>query len=85
MLPFIMRSIRVTVGMSAMDFSPQYKGQARQYYLDMKKRGKMPQLDTIVRIVIKKNRNGSLKLSPEMTEKQFQEKIKNLRKGGCKA
>ena len=79
---YLIRTIRVTCGMSEMEFrdTPQNREQARSYFLTLKKRGKRPQLDKIVQIVMGRNeKDGSLKLSPKLTESEFKKRLQKIR------
>ena len=79
---YLIKTIRVSCGMSAMEFrdTPPEAKEARSYFLHLKKRGKRPQMDKMVQIVIGKGkRDGSLKLSPKLTESEFKKRLQKIR------
>jgi hypothetical protein len=78
---YLIRSVRVTCGMSQMDFrrTPKQIVAARQYVATLKKRGKVVKLDKMVQIVRGRKANGELDLTPIMTEQEFNARLKAIR------
>lgn len=78
---YLVRSVRITCGMSEMVFraTPPQLGEARKYVNFLRKRGKRPILNKMVQIVMGRNIDGSLKLSPLLTEKEFSNRLAKIR------